>query len=310
MRDYLPETFPLSSSLESSGQTDSTFINMSAYMTICGLAGLAIAVVGLLMMATKGHPKIVLLWEAIKNDMRWNNVIRFISIVYLESVIQFSIFMQTATWYRVTWAIILLAALVAWPAFSGLWLHFNRADLDEGLFRAKYETMYMNISLMRSAWSILYHMAFCIRRFFFVMIPLFFLGKPYLQLQMLLFFNSLYVIWYAAEVPHNEKRITWVETANECLFMILVYHMLSFTAFAEDVDSQYTMGASYLVFLGIMILINLINTIYVLLEQCRRKQYLWAAKKLREAQWREEQMNMGHLNMLRQHLKIAKMQQG
>ena len=117
------------------------------------------------------------------------------------------------------------------------------------------------------------------RRLIFVMIPLIFKGNPGLQLSFLVFFSSLYLIWYTAIWPHDLKKLVYIEIVNECFFMLLNYHMLVFTLFNPDLETQYYMGWSYLVSMGLLILINLIYVATNVFLKASRTRHL---KKLRE----------------------------
>ena len=140
--------------------------------------------------------------------------------------------------------------------------------------RQMYEKLYSNISLKRSKYSQLYYPIFMIRRFLFIIVPLSFQNKPGIQLSLLIFLSSLYIIWYIMLWPHNMRKLVYIELTNEVFFMILNYHMVAFTLFNPDLQTQFNMGWSYLLFMGLLILVNLTFVATNVISKARRKKYL------------------------------------
>lgn len=137
---------------------------------------------------------------------------RSITITYLETAISFKIMCET-TGFNAP----LFMQLTLFPVCCGLALLKYRTRLDEPAIRERMEKMYVNISMrksMREPKMVLYYPVFMIRRFMFVVIPLFFtnmiIGGNFrtqsygsLQLYALIFFSSLYIIQYGMLQPHD-----------------------------------------------------------------------------------------------------------
>jgi len=70
----------------------------------------------------------------------------------------------------------MLVFLVVYPCICLIALMINRKMLKTERMNEKIGKMYVNISLHRSKWGILYYPIFMIRRLLFVMIPLLFQG--------------------------------------------------------------------------------------------------------------------------------------
>jgi len=62
--------------------------------------------------------------------------------------------------------------------------------------------------------------------------------------------------------------------------MILAYHFLTFTLFNIDTRSKYSMGISYLVWMGILISLNFVTLVFNRIKKYQRKKEL---KRLRKA---------------------------
>lgn len=135
----------------------------------------------------------------------------------------------------------------------------------------KIGKIYVNISLHRSKWGILYYPVFILRRLLFIMLPLIFLGHPYYQLQFLMFFNSLYIIQYCQIWPHSILGHAILEIFNESLVMVVSYHMICFTLFNLEEMQRFNMGWSFLVLIGFIIITNVIYVIRGQLNQFRNK---------------------------------------
>lgn len=181
--------------------------------------------------------------------------------------------------------------LVAYPALCLSYLLRHWGDLDTPARRAKAERMYQDVSLRRGRRAVLYYPVFIVRRLVFVLIPLLLKAHPYLQLQLLVFLSSLYVIWYTSIWPHATRRLVRQEIFNEALFMALNYHMFTFTAFVQHVEAQFTMGYSYLAAVSFLIIVNLAlavqNTVRKISSK-RRMAQLRAAMIAKMAEEREE----------------------
>ena len=95
-----------------------------------------------------------------------------------------------------------------------------------------------------------YWVYFIIRRTAFFSVPIILWSMPMLQLQILCFFTSLYVILIAYIKPHLDKKAMRLEIFNEVMMMLSVYHMFCFTEFNLDDMQKYNMGHSYVFFVS------------------------------------------------------------
>ena len=92
--------------------------------------------------------------------------------------------------------------------------------------------MYANLSLWRHPYAYLYYPIFMFRRFVFMFLPS--IAHIHLQLPVVVFLHSLYLIWYTSIWPHAEKKYVYLEMANEILFMLALYHMFMFSPLLDS----------------------------------------------------------------------------
>ena len=86
-----------------------------------------------------------------------------------------------------------------------------------------------------------------------------------MQMQALIFSSSLYIIWYVSVWPHLEKLELYLEIINEVLMELGFYHLMVFSDFyVGDGRESLKLAASYtfVVILGLIILINIIYLVY------------------------------------------------
>ena len=108
-----------------------------------------------------------------------------------------------------------------------------------------------------------------------------------------MFTHSVYVIVYCSIMPHHDKMLSRFEMFNEGMFMVLIYHLFSFSqGYIIDPTrmTQYTMGYSYVVSIGLLVGINLIFIGYKAVKKVKRAQEIKALKRAflaREEQKRE-----------------------
>lgn len=115
-----------------------------------------------------------------------------------------------------------------------------------------------------------YYVIFLLRRLIFVAIPTFVHSMDFMQLQLLIFFSSLYIISYSGSQPHNTTRRNVLESFNEFMIMVSCYHLVCFSKFNLDIESQFTMGYSYIGVIMIVVFVNLFNMGHDQVKACMR----------------------------------------
>ena len=291
LQDYLASARAgLSGSMESSGQSDSFIVNMAIYIFALSAFLSALGVLYCLLTVKKLQVKVRAILEGVRKKTFWNNTIRSLTISYLETAIQMSLQVQLLASQpfdisKAAAPVGMFCFLVAYPCISIRHMLKHRAELDHPPMRAQVEKLYAGIALGRERHTVLYYPLAMLRRLVYVLIPLTLRGHPGLQLQVLCFLESLYVIWYGAYRPHWQRREALLEVANEAFLMLLFYHLLCFTLFNATAEGRYVMGWSYLAVLAAMVLVNVAVVAQKAVEKLRRKRELKVLRK----NWLERQ---------------------
>jgi len=113
----------------------------------------------------------------------------------------------------------LVTVIVFWAAFIKRKQHllYDQAYLDKfGNFTSMLRT-----SCSRSIYTKYFYVVFAMRRFVFVAIPTLIAAYPWLQIQLLVQFNLLYVCLYIHFLPHLGRIRTIIEIFNEVFLMLI-----------------------------------------------------------------------------------------
>lgn len=87
-------------------------------------------------------------------------------------------------------------------------------------------------------------------------IPVMFIYYPSIQVMLLVFTNSLYMIFFVDVMPYDTKSQNILEVSNIILQMMLGYHMFVFSDFVSDYETRFELGTSFLILLSCMIAVN------------------------------------------------------
>lgn len=172
-------------------------------------------------------------------------------------------------------AIFTLLFLVIYPILTTRWIYKNKEHLADPLSNIKCGNLYQDIKIKHlNNWDLAYYPLFLARRTIFVAIPTILYFCTSFQIQTLMVLNSLYIMFYAGQLPHWEKKRGKLECFNEFMIIVMSYHMICFSEFNLEVDSRFVMGYSFIAFVLLIILVNLIYMIHdSVLKYRRRKSY-------------------------------------
>jgi len=166
------------------------------------------------------------------------------------------------------------AGLLCFPAGVTAWLRQNHDTIMNRSYKDKFEYMYVGIHNHRSRWSKYYWPISLFRRILFVVIAVVLHDYPCIELMCLVFFSSIYIISYAAIRPHWDNRRTRLEIFNEVMIMYFEYHTMIFTDYCTNPSFQFLMGYSYCAFLGLVVVVNVVNMLLNTVEKSKRKNKL------------------------------------
>jgi hypothetical protein len=102
---------------------------------------------------------------------------------------------------------------------------------------------------------------FLVRRSFFILLTFAVIEQPSLQVHLFIYVLMWYVIYLQQNKPHETSYQLRVETINEVLFLVIIYHFVLYTDLVESRDMREMIGWSQI---GFVILILAVNTYIVL----------------------------------------------
>ena len=106
------------------------------------------------------------------------------------------------------------------PLVSAFVLKINRPQLYIPQVKRKIYNLYAEVHLFRNPFNIYYYPIFMLRRIIFVILPTFLFNFTFLQIQLLIFLTSFYVMYYSGTKPHAESRRVGLELYNEIMVML------------------------------------------------------------------------------------------
>ena len=80
---------------------------------------------------------------------------------------------------------------------------------------------------------------------------------------LLLFFNSLYIIWYHSASCHYLPKAYKLETFNDVIITIVLYHLVMFSDFNLKLETYYPLGYSMTFQLGLITVVNIGGVIHM-----------------------------------------------
>ena len=156
---------------------------------------------------------------------------------------------------------ILLIVFVVWATN---FLHKKREKLELKEMKARFGYLFVDLHLKRGFGTVFYTPIFFLRRLLFISIPTFFFPeKPWLQLQLLVFLSSLYLIWYYNVCPHAYSDRKIFETINEVMLLVCAYHLMLFSGYTHELFAQFLFGYSFIL---TMILIFMFNLTWIVIS--------------------------------------------
>lgn len=173
-------------------------------------------------------------------------------------------FIRSETWQvGIKEGITLLLAIgvVSYPIIVWRSLLRNKLYLHSVGFYHKFKALVFEIHLTRSPSTVLFYPISLIRRLAFVVIPVVLEGRPGYQVQCLLLLLTIYVMTYSSIRPHTRKSTTRLEVVNECCLMVCTYHLVVFSAFSHDLETQFLFGFVMQAFVILIMFVNVYSTL-------------------------------------------------
>lgn len=214
--------------------------NLTYYILILAVGVLIAITLFALSRIKKLQSKILKKAKSVRNAFMWNGLIRTLNLTYLKQFVNFALATQIIKFdnqdpqssISSSLTIIIGFQLILFPFWAGYFLIKNKKELYKKKITAKYQSLYLGIKTDSDA-ALLAPMFFLLRRVLFVLNATTQVGMPFIQVQILVFSNSLYIIFIGKARPHITRKSYRVELFNEFVTMIICYHLFVFTQWAE-----------------------------------------------------------------------------
>ena len=168
-------------------------------------------------------------------------------------------------------AIVLMTGFTSFPLIFAWVMYANLRNLNTEVIQNKIGSMYLGVWIEgKSNFGLSLSIVFLIRRSIFVAITFALYNHPGIQIQLFIFGSILYIIYLNSRRIYKEYFMFKFEFMNECIFLIICYHLVLFTnILTNDPYTLEHIGTSMIV----SIIILSIITAYVLLYLTCRIQY-------------------------------------
>jgi hypothetical protein len=233
--------------------------------------------------------------EAAKNKFMWNGAIRSVYISYLETTMtcgaQIGMLIHGSIYQKAgekATGLVILAYLVTVMIFWARFIKRNEEHFPEEAYKAKFDNFTTDIRTQGEAsrWNKYFFVAFFVRRFVFVAIPVLVQGYPWLRIQLLLATNTIYVSLYMHFRPHIGKVRTQIEIFNEIMMMMVQYHLILFSDFTYTSVSRYEYANVYVGLISFIIFVNIVRVVWEMVKGIK-------AKKARELKLKAQEKEAG-----------------
>ena len=159
------------------------------------------------------------------------------------------------------------------PFCLSIFLYVNFENIDSDEMKKKYEILSQGMFLRKEAsfWDLsgVWHYPIVFfRRWVFCLIPVLFLSRPCFQFIGIAISNLGFSAAYFFVRPQLDPIRRLIEQFNECVFSILIYHLILFTEYRSSLLLSYYAGWSFVGFIGILVLGNIVSLIISIIRSC------------------------------------------
>ena len=181
------------------------------------------------------------------------------------------------------WGIWLITVCLTIVPFSLLYIITRKIKILKRLkFHTKWGSLYHGLK-MHERQQIFYFWWFIVRRCLYVYYVMIFLkSNSAYQVQALDFLNMLAQIYFGSYFPHKHRLLNRLEIFNELQIMLCTLHLMVFSDYVPDLETQYFMGWVFIVILTSMVIVNM----FFILRACAWEIQLFIVKWYRRmAHW-------------------------
>jgi len=141
-----------------------------------------------------------------------------------------------------TIAVVSLPVLIGYPLGFSVFLMRNWLDLRLKSMKNKYKEFYVNLNLRNGEMVLLQPLWFLYRRLILAVIVVFLGYTVIWQISLMTFTVITQVIILGRVAPFISKEENSYEIFNECIVMLIMYHLIYFTPFVPSVELRFKLG--------------------------------------------------------------------
>ena len=187
-------------------------------------------------------------------------------------------------------ASILLLAYVSCPIFFALVLWANFENLDKELIQNKIGSMYTHVDLEdRQTYGLALNIVFLIRRTIFVVITFALYDHPSLQILLFIWTSVLYIAYLGHSRVYQDQLTLRLEYLNEGTFLVICYHLISFTNILDNPSTISIIGWSLIIAILFLTLTNSFIMVFSSLKDAKLKCAARRLMKSRKTQLKKAQ---------------------
>ena len=163
-----------------------------------------------------------------------------------------------------------LAVLLALPLLGYAFLLYNHQKLGQHSFEAKYGALYEDVKT-NSKMTLAYQSQFMVRRVAFSFLATFFVGQSTFQL-IFMILSMLMVCSYILHFrPLESERSNRLEVVNELTGALLLYHVVSFSAWNRVEESKDYLAFSFNGFVCLNMFVHFYFLIATYVKEIKQK---------------------------------------
>jgi len=285
---------------------------------IIGAAVLAVIVLLMVVCAfvcRKHKKKILSKVKDVKKKFLWNGAIRALQISYITQCM--SAGTQLKLWIKgspalknpyAPFGLAFVLLLIVVLEYVFLRKNYDKILDEDRSFREKYGNLWAGIGRKKKLAVTTYAPVFLLRRLFLAAVPIFLFVKKAEQIQILVFTQSMFIVYYMSVRPFDTVKKMRLDLFNEIMVQIALYHLLFFTFWATHVSNlvdaegqevtrprwpyhfQDLAGYSFALNIIVILIVNLVIMMKNNMAAAKNRKRLLKLQKAYRENYKKEQM--------------------
>jgi len=141
-------------------------------------------------------------------------------------------------------AIVVSLLLLAFPIYYAWFMTTNFESMTFWSMRQKYGAFYKDLELRHGKLVLMQPLWFLARRLLLAVMVVFLSTTVIWQVSLMTLTVIVQVILLGLVAPFKRRFSNHFETFSECIVMVVMYHLICFTAFVPDIEVRFKLGYS------------------------------------------------------------------